>query len=263
LGIMPKRAVVTGASSGIGAALAVRLLSSGWSVAMVARSVDKMQALATVFPSEKVKIIGADLSVPSQCEEICKEIRKWCDDKLDLLVNNAGAGIFDQYLDTTDIEAWNACINLNLTSCFLLTKHLKPALVNAAPSSSVVNIGSIGGFRAFPKLTPYCVAKAGVAHLTRCNAMELAPQKVRVNCVQPATVVTNFHERALGKEHVKKYYEDSQALHPIGRAGNVNDVVQMILFLADVEKAGWITGQCITLDGGRTLVTSIPSKSNL
>mmetsp|Transcript_42777 Transcript_42777/g.69551 ORF Transcript_42777/g.69551 Transcript_42777/m.69551 type:complete len:277 (-) Transcript_42777:77-907(-) len=262
-------AVVTGGSSGIGAGLCENLLSSGWKVCLLARSRDKMEKLAARYPAELSFVQVCDLSKVNQIEPACRKIMKWCNGRLNLLVNNAGMGKIDCTTESTSMEDFQLQITVNLTAVFALTKYLLPALKQEAKFSrnigdshgaTVIHIGSIASFAAFPKLTPYCVAKAGVAHLTRIQSMEFAPHQIRVNCIQPATVITDWHNRAgMGKEKAARYYTNSHSAHPIGRSGTVEDIVQMTNFLADKRKSGWITGQCLTMDGGRMLKASLPS----
>ena len=147
------KAVITGASSGIGKELVLHLLSSGgWEVCMVSRSTEKMQEIASQYPSEASHIITADLSDNAQSEQACADILTWADGNLSLLVNNAGAGIKGSTLANSSIEQFESQIRLNLTAVFIFTKLLSPLLAATASraqasdlkySGSIVNIGSI------------------------------------------------------------------------------------------------------------------------
>jgi NAD(P)-dependent dehydrogenase (short-subunit alcohol dehydrogenase family) len=118
---------------------------------------------------------------------------------------------------------------------------------------SVVNVSSVTGLRAFPGVLAYCVSKAGVDQLTRCAALELAPHGVRVNAVNPGVVVTNLHRRSgYDEEKYAAFLERSKSTHPLGRAGEPEEIAELICFLAS-ERAGWITGETISIDGGRHL----------
>ncbi|ETO10556.1 hypothetical protein RFI_26811 [Reticulomyxa filosa] len=243
----------------------------------------KMDEIVKNFPESKSSVVSADLTDVNEYEKICSKILDRANGSIDLLVNNAGGTKWNTKTQTTGVAEFEWNIRLNLTSCFALTKFLMPGLERAKGFStnictyffvctdfkndntnfffysdgcarSVVNMGSFGAVATIPVLTPYSVAKAGVAHLTRLQAIEFAPKTVRINCVQPATVKTQFHRSAgLSEEEARKYYEVSNQMHPIGRVGTCTDVAEVILFLADPNKSGWITGQCITLDGGRSL----------
>ena len=260
-------AVVTGASSGIGAALCRYLLSNHWEVCMIARSKSKMEEIAKIYPSELPKIIVADLSINEQAKDICPEIISWCDNNLSLLVNNAGMGVKGLSTQNCEIDQFESQLRLNLTSIFILTKYLLPALKEGNRNrrhsnydSSIINIGSVAGSQVHPIFTPYCVAKCALEHLTKLHCLEFASFGIRVNCIAPATVITNWMKASGSTDkEVEKYYKDSHALHPIGRCGTVKDLVDMIMFLADGSKTGWMTGQVITLDGGRNHISIMPS----
>jgi len=238
---------------------------------MVARSKDKMDDIAAKYPSELSKVVVADLSENEQSKSICPEIVSWCDNNLSLLVNNAGAGTQGLTTEKCEIEQFEWTLRLNLTSTFIMTKYLHSALRNGVSdkrhsdySGCIVNIGSISGIQSYPSFTPYGIAKCGVHHLTKLNCLEFASSGIRVNCIAPSAVTTNWHKTAmnLSDEETEQYYANSGAVHPIGRAGNVQDIVEMVMFMANGSKSGWMTGQVVTLDGGRGCSTTMamPSK---
>ena len=169
---------------------------------------------------------------------------------VDALVNAAGVIASASVTDTTD-AAFDAMMDLNLRASFRLIREAVPALV--ARQGAVVNLSSVAGARAFPGLLAYCVSKAAVDHLTRCAALDLAPQRVRVNAVNPGVVVTNLHKRG-GMDEAKyaAFLEHSKATHPLGRAGNPEEIAELIAFLVS-PRSGWITGETISIDGGRHL----------
>jgi NAD(P)-dependent dehydrogenase (short-subunit alcohol dehydrogenase family) len=114
-------------------------------------------------------------------------------------------------------------------------------------------VSSVTGLRAFPGVLAYCVSKAGVDQLTRCAALELAPHGVRVNAVNPGVTVTNLHRRSgVDEEKYAAFLERAQTTHPLGRAGEPEEIAELIWFLAS-DRAGWITGETISIDGGRHL----------
>jgi NAD(P)-dependent dehydrogenase (short-subunit alcohol dehydrogenase family) len=121
------------------------------------------------------------------------------------------------------------------------------------PAASVVNVSSVTGLRAFPGIAGYCVSKAGLDQLTRCAALELAPHGVRVNAVNPGVVVTDLHRRAgFTEETYAAFLERAKQTHPLGRPGDPEEIADLIAFLAS-DRAGWITGETIAIDGGRHL----------
>jgi len=127
------------------------------------------------------------------------------------------------------------------------TPHLKRS------KGSIVNVSSVTGLRAFPGVLAYCVSKAGMDQLTRCAALEMAPHGVRVNAVNPGVTISNLHRRSgMTEEAYAAFLERSKDTHPLGRAGQPEEIADLIWFLASAH-AGWITGETISIDGGRHL----------
>src|SRR5205809_246632 len=123
----------------------------------------------------------------------------------------------------------------------------------ARRKGTVVNVSSVNGLRSFAGVLAYNVSKAGVDHLTRCAAIEMAPIGVRVNAVNPGVTVTNLHRRSgMNETQYAAFLERSKETHPIGRPGQPTDVAELILFLAS-DRASWMTGETIPIDGGRHL----------
>ena len=135
-----------------------------------------------------------------------------------------------------------------------MTQSLLPQL--EAAEGCVVNLSSIAATTVMHGIGAYCTAKAAVDQLTRAMALEFASRKVRVNAIRPATVATNFH-RAAGMDEaaLERYYgEGGAAVHPLGRVGRPDDIVQAVLYFVD---ATWATGSLLTVDGGRTLLSAV------
>jgi len=246
--IFEKRAVIiTGATSGIGLAAANRFIEEGATLLAVGRDHDALAALART--SEQVVTCEADLTdadAPAQVVQRAVEALGG----IDVLVNAAGI-IETGPLESTTDEAWDRMLAVNLRAPFRLMRAALPHLV--ARQGAVVNVSSVAGPRVFPGLLTYCVSKAGLDQLTRCAAIELAPQGVRVNAVNPGVVVTNLHRRSgMSEEQYAAFLEHSKQTHPMGRAGQPKEVAELILFLASTQ-AGWITGETLAIDGGRHL----------
>jgi NAD(P)-dependent dehydrogenase (short-subunit alcohol dehydrogenase family) len=116
---------------------------------------------------------------------------------------------------------------------------------------NIVNVSSVTGLRAFPGVLAYCVSKAGLDQLTRCAALELAAQGVRVNAVNPGVVVTEIHKRGgMTEEQYDAFLDHSKTTHPLGRVGQAQEIAELIFFLAS-DRASWITGATYSIDGGR------------
>ncbi|HEY9166352.1 MAG TPA: glucose 1-dehydrogenase [Candidatus Kryptonia bacterium] len=243
-----KSAIVTGASSGIGRATAKALARSGANVVAVGRNRERLESLKTeIDGSGSLSIVQADVTLEAN--------RKKCVDKalerfggIDILIQAAGIIANGTVENTTDAQ-WNEMIEINLTSVFRLMQLALPSIIKR--KGNIVNVSSVTGTRAFPNVLAYCVSKAGVDQLTRCAALELAPKGVRVNAVNPGVVETNLHRNSgMNEETYAGFLEHSKTTHPIGRAGNPEEIADLILFLAS-DKASWITGVTYSIDGGR------------
>ena len=246
-----KRVIVTGASSGIGRATALRFLSAGASVTLVGRRLDALDDVAKLTSGTIARAfpLAADLSDENECESLVSQAVERMGG-LDVLVNAAGI-LKAGRIEDTSLELWDEMMNINLRSVFHLMKLAIPHLENSR--GSVVNVSSVTGPRSFPGVLAYCVSKAGVDHLTRCAALELAPKGIRVNAVNPGVVVTGLHRSGgMGDEAYAAFLEHSKTTHPLGRVGAAEEVAELIYFLAS-DKAGWITGETVCIDGGRAL----------
>ena len=153
-------------------------------------------------------------------------------------------------------DEFRRLIETNLFAPYALTRHATPHLVASAASgrdASILNISSVASLRPYPNLLGYCTSKAALDMLTQSAAIELAPKKVRVNAINPGVVVTNLHRRSgMSEENYAAFLERSKETHPLGRAGSPEEIAELIVFLAS-DRAGWITGETISIDGGRHL----------
>lgn len=242
-----KSVIVTGATSGIGRAVALRFSEGGAFVAAIGRNQKALDQLKDEI--DKLLVIKADVTKP---EETQRAVNQAIDafGHLDVLVNAAGH-ISSGTIETTSLAAWDAMMNVNLRAAFNLMQISSPHLIET--KGNIVNISSVTGLRSFPGVLAYCVSKAGLDQLTRCAAMELAPKGVRVNAVNPGVVITEIHKRGgMDEEGFEKFLEHSKTTHPLGRVGQAAEVAELVCFLAS-EKASWITGGTYSIDGGRAL----------
>lgn len=248
---MGRVAIVTGASSGIGRATALKLAAAGATVVAVGRDQAALDAVCEEIRSGAglAEAIAMDVTQSKAPATIVSGALSRLG-RIDVLVNAAGVIASAGVRETTD-DAFDTMMDLNLRASFRLLREAIPALMET--KGAVVNLSSVAGTRAFPGLLSYCVSKAAVDQLTRCAALDLAPSGVRVNAVNPGVVITNLHRRGgMDEARYAAFLEHSKVTHPLGRAGNPEEVADLIVFLAS-PAAGWITGETISIDGGRHL----------
>ncbi len=240
-----KIAVVTGASSGLGRAIAMRFLQEGAAVAGISRS----EATLRSMENDRFWAFPADLSNETQTISCANRVLEKLGG-VDILVHAAGI-IGTGTIETTSLQTWDTMMNINLRSIFHLTQLFLPSLIQR--KGNIVNISSVAGLRSFPGVLAYCVSKAAMDQLTRCAALELAPKGVRVNAINPGVVVTQLHRSGgMDEERYRAFLEHSNTTHPMGRVGTAEEVADLVLFLTS-ERASWITGVTYSIDGGRSL----------
>ncbi|HEX8921970.1 MAG TPA: glucose 1-dehydrogenase [Pyrinomonadaceae bacterium] len=244
-----KVAIVTGATSGIGRATALRFAQAGARVALVGRNAQALKGVAGEIQLNggEALAIRADVTVqPIARRIIAQTVEQF--GGIDVLVNAAGH-LVSGTIEETTLATWDSMMNVNLRAVFNLMQQALPHLVERR--GSVVNVSSVTGLRAFPGVLAYCVSKAGLDQLTRCAALELASKGVRVNAVNPGVVVTEIHRRGgMSQKEYKAFLERSKETHPLGRVGQPYEIAELILYLAS-ERASWITGATYSIDGGR------------
>ncbi|XP_056013605.1 3-oxoacyl-[acyl-carrier-protein] reductase FabG-like isoform X2 [Ostrea edulis] len=248
-----KVALITGASSGIGAGTAILFCRLGAKVSITGRNVDNLAETAAQCEKENGKrplTLSGDLTKEDFIKRLVDETVKHYG-KLDILVNNAGI-LKSGSIETTSLEQYDECMNTNVRAIYHLTMLAVPHLVNA--KGNIVNVSSMAGIRSFPGFLPYCVSKSALDHFTRCTAIELAPKQVRVNSVNPGVIITNiFKTLGMNEEAYQEFLELSKTKHPLGRSGEVEEVANAIAFLAS-DSASFITGVQLPVDGGRNVL---------
>src|ERR1051325_9377884 len=222
-----KSIIVTGATSGIGRAAAEGFVRAGASVVAVGRNDAALRELAASLSGAggRVHTVRADVTEQGSPDLI---VRAAVDTfgGLDVLVNAAGI-IATGTLDATTDELWDSMMGINLRAPFRLMRAASPHL--AARKGAVVNVSSVTGPRSFPGVLAYCVSKAGVDHLTRGAALELAAPGGRVNAVSPGVVVTGLHRSGgMSDEAYSAFLEHSKSTHPLGRVGEADEVANLI-----------------------------------
>ncbi len=240
-------ALVTGASRGIGRGIAERLVAAGASVVNG----------DITGPDEAVtgcRHMPLDVTDPTSVADTLHSIST-VEGRLDIVVNNAGI-MFEEPLDGHDLDAWHRMVAINLTGPFLVTRAATPLL--ARRGGSVVNVGSIEGYSANPGHVAYGATKGGVHGMTNAMAVDLGPSGIRVNAVAPGWIDTelnaSFVDRHPDRDEVVRQLA---VLHPVGHIGAPSDVGDVVTWLAS-DAARFVTGQVITVDGGRLAKPPLP-----
>ncbi|OGP57105.1 MAG: hypothetical protein A2V67_06855 [Deltaproteobacteria bacterium RBG_13_61_14] len=240
-------ALITGASRGIGRAIALGFAHEGADLILASR---KRQDLETVVNDaehlgRRALAVAANLSSEADVNELCQRVEEEFG-RLDILVNNAATNPYMGPLCEATPEVFDKTLDLNLRGPFLLIRRCRD-LLRRSPAASIINIGSTAGLRPSPMLGIYSISKAGLHMMTRVLARELAPEKIRVNTLAPGLTRTRFSSAlwAEGRE------ERAASLIPLGRIGEPDDMVEAALYLASGDSA-FVTGQVIVLDGGAT-----------
>ena len=242
-------ALVTGGGSGIGLACARALLADGADVMLAARNVERLEASADAlridFPDATVATVGCDVTDETSVEAACAAAAEV--GALRIVVANAGTGSAGPFHLTT-LDDWNSVLATNLTGAFLTMKH---AVVHLAANGggSIVAISSIAATATHRYMTPYNVSKAGLEMLVRQVADELGSSGIRANAVRPSLVPTDISAGLTGAPDIVEDYLEQMPLH---RLGTTEDIAAAVRFLAGPESS-WITGVCISADGGHHL----------
>ncbi|HLG84690.1 MAG TPA: SDR family oxidoreductase [Bradyrhizobium sp.] len=243
-----KVALVTGAARGIGLATAKRFLAEGWRVALLDIEAELLRNAVAGLEAMGSGAIGSTLALHCDVSDAA-QVAKAMDQvasrfgRLDALVNNAGVAVFAPLLETSDTD-WNRILAVNLSGPFICTKAAVP-LLREAGNSAVVNITSISAVRASTLRSAYGTSKAGLAHLTKQLAVELASLGIRVNGVAPGPVDTAM-AKAVHTAEIRADYHDAI---PLNRYGLEDELAEAIFFLCS-ERSSYITGQILAVDGG-------------
>lgn len=244
-------AFVSGAAMGIGEAIADLFAREG--AAIVAADIDEEQGLVI---QEKIRSRGGkciflrtDVSVEKDVQALVQAgVEAF--GKIDILANVAGIAS-ENPIHRMELDEWERILRVNLTSMFLTSRYIIPGML-ACGQGSVVHISSVQGILGFPGYPHYAASKGAVFSLTRQMSRDYCGRNIRVNCIAPGTVETPLNikvlERAPDPAALRAGWE---RMHPIGRLGKPIDIAYGALYLAS-EESSWMTGQCLTIDGGMT-----------
>ncbi len=241
-----KTAIVTGASRGIGEAIARTLAEDGARVILAARSTEALDAIAASLPNNPA-VIAIDLSKPNSAEKAAEAILA-VSDTIDILVNNAGVGVSETIEDVTP-EKLDFVMDVNVRNLILLTGKLAPALIKSR--GNIVNISSVSSFSGGLGQIAYATSKGAVNSFTRNASLDFGRKGVRINAIAPGVIDDGMWKTAFesGVDREQTMKKMRRLLPLEGRWGAAQDVADAVAWLAS-DKAGYVTGQVIRVDGG-------------
>ncbi len=241
-----KTALVTGATGGIGGAIARAFHRQGATVAISGRQVDKLEALATEL-KERVQVIPCDLGNKAQVAGLIDEAIKKLG-RLDILVNNAGLTKDNLFMVMKD-EQWDEVIAVNLTSTFMLMRAAARSMMRAKTGyGRIINISSVSGIIGNPGQGNYAASKAGMIGMTKSLAREVASRGITANCIAPGFISTPMTD-ALNEKQTASIKEAI----PAQKFGSPDDIAAAAIYLASVE-AAYMTGQTLHVNGGMVMI---------
>lgn len=244
-----RTALVTGASSGLGRQFAHILSDAGATVILAARRIDRLQEVAAAINAKGGRAIAVVMDVTDEgsVQTAYGEIQDQLGRPADIIVNNSGMSREGWFREMSEAD-WNAVIDTNLTGVWRVAKYGANAMVEAGVPGSIINIASITAHRTQLMTTAYCVSKAGVDHMTRHMALEMARYGVRVNAISPGYFKTEINDDYLDSEEGQKMIRRIA----MRRIGNIEELAGPLLLLAS-GAGSFMTGSTIVVDGGHLL----------
>ena len=247
-----RRALVTGASRGLGREMALALAEAGADVAITGRDAGNLEEAAAAIRTRgrRAWTLQGDLSKPLECEALFE--RGVADiGPFDILINNVGDRGMNIKIEDTPLETWQHFVDLNLTHCFLATKIVGGAMIKRGQGGKIINTASISGMIANKGIAGrhYETTKAAVIHFTRCTAVDWAPHNIRVNAICPGLFMTDPN-RAWAEKNPEVIKTFISAV-PMGRAGEPEELGPLAVYLAS-DASSFVTGSAYVIDGGYT-----------
>jgi len=249
-GLEGKVAIVTGASRGIGRSIALGLAEHGAHVALAARKPESLEEAAEAIRAKGTRALGVSTNVrrPEELQRLVEEtVREF--GRIDILVNNAGTTPVFGPVQEIDEGAWDVIMNTNVKAPHLLGNFAREAMLAHGEGGSMINVSSMGGIRASEVIGGYSVSKAALIMLTQVQAKCWGPDGIRVNCIAPGLIKTEF-ARTLWDD--PKISRASIRVAALGRLGDADEMAGAVVYLCS-PAASFVTGQTLVLDGGRIL----------
>ncbi|MBZ0317588.1 MAG: SDR family oxidoreductase [Anaerolineae bacterium] len=244
-----KIAVITGASRGIGEAIALGYVREGATVVIASRKQEGLDEVAATLRATggQVLTIATHTGDESQCKRLIERtVEEY--GRVDILVNNAATNPHFGPIMTAEASHWQKIIEVNLLGYFYLCKHAAEAMGKTG-GGKIVNMASVAGINPAPMMGVYSVSKAAVIMLTKSLAMELGANNIQVNAIAPGIIKTKFAAALWSDPNTSKRYTDRT---PAGRIGETEDVVEAAVYLASAG-SNYMTGQVLVLDGGNSI----------
>ncbi len=250
LSLAGKLALVTGASRGIGRAIALGFARAGADVAIASRKVAGLQPVADEIEEtgQRALVVQCNLGKPEEIEAMVERVSgDW--GAPDILVNNAGTNPVMGPLTTISVEAWDKIMDVNLRGPYLTSVLVAKAMMNENKRGKIINISSTAGIEPAQMLGAYSVSKAGLNHLTRVLARELGPANICVNAIAPGLIETQFSAALINSPTI---FQTVISRTPLGRHGQPEEIVPLAIYLASAA-SDFMTGEVIVIDGGASI----------
>lgn len=241
-------AIVTGASTGIGAAVARLFVELGATVVAMSRDEERLSRMAAGLPADLVSVVPGDVAKERDVARLLSTTMER-HGRLDIVVSNAGIHRTTPFLDTS-LDAWRELMAVNLDGAFLVCREAARVMVEGARPGSLVVVASTNSLVAEPVMAAYNASKAALVSLAASMAIELAPYDIRVNAVAPGTILTEITRPMIAAGHPFGGI-------PLGRIGDAREVAWAVAFLAS-DEASYITGTTLVIDGGQLAVNGEP-----